>query len=88
MWWCNGSWGHAWWPVIMLMGVFTVIWLAMMARTMSHAMPRSHTGESERHGPDMHQRILAHRLGSGDIDIDEYERLRDALQRRADAART
>ncbi len=88
MWWGNGSWGYGWWPVIMLMGVFMVICMVMMARMMSHAMPGSHTGESERHGPDVPERILAQRLASGEIDVGEYERLRDALQRPANSART
>jgi len=72
----------------MVMGVFMVICMVMMARMMSHAMPGSHTGESERHGPDVPERILAQRLASGEIDVGEYERLRDALQRPANSART
>ena len=88
MWWSNGSWGHGWWPGVMVMGVFMVICMVMMARMMSHAMPGSHTGESERHGPDVPERILAQRLASGEIDVGEYERLRDALQRPANSART
>jgi len=43
--------------------------------------------EPERHGPDAPERILDQRLASGEIDIDEYERLRDALQRPAGPAR-
>ena len=88
MWWSNGSWGHGWWPAVMVMGVFMVICMVMMARMMGHAMPGSHTRESERHGPDVPERILAQRLASGEIDVDEYQRRRDALQRPVNAART
>ena len=86
MWWGNGSWGYGWWPVIMLMGVLMVICMVMMARMMGRAWPGTRR-ESERHGPDAPERILGQRLASGEVDIDEYERLRDALQRPADPAR-
>ena len=87
MWWGNGSWGYGWWPVIMLMGVFMVICMVMMARMMGRAWPGPRTGEPERRGPDAPERILDQRLASGEIDIDEYERLRDALQPPAGPAR-
>ncbi len=57
MWWSNGSWGHGWWPAVLVMGVFMVICMVLMARMMGHAMPGSHTRESERHGPDVPERI-------------------------------
>ena len=88
MWWDNSSWGHGWWPVLLVMGVLMVICMVMMARMMRHAMPGSHTRDSERHGSDVPERILAQRLASGEIDTDEYERLCNALQRPADSART
>ena len=86
--WVNGSWGPGWWPVILVMGVLMVVCMVMMARMMGHTMPGSRTRDSERRGVDVPEGILAQRLASGEIDIDEYERLRDALQRPADSART
>jgi uncharacterized membrane protein len=89
MWWSDGSWGHGWWwPGIMLMAVFMIVCMVMMARMMmSHGMSSSHTENAERHWRDVPERTLANRLASGEIDIDEYERLRDALQRTTDSTR-
>ena len=88
MWWSDASWGHGWWwPGIIVMAVFMIVCMVMMARMMSHGMSGSRSHESERHRRDVPERILANRLASGEIDLDEYERLRDALQRTADSTR-
>jgi uncharacterized membrane protein len=78
MWW-NHSWGSGWgW--ILVMAVVMVVCVAMMARMIRH-------GGSWRMGPadtrdeDAPERILARRLASGEIDVAEFERLRDALRR-------
>jgi uncharacterized membrane protein len=87
MWWnSDGSWGHGWWwPGLIVMAVFMIICMVMMARMMSHGMSRSHHANPRHPGHDAPERTLANRLASGEIDIDEYERLSDALQRAADS---
>lgn len=83
IWWSDGVWGSGWWLAIVLMGALMVVCMVMMARMMSHAVPCFRAGRSQRRGPDVPERILAQRLASGEIDIDEYQRLRDALARDA-----
>jgi uncharacterized membrane protein len=89
MWWSgDGSWVHGWWwPGMVLMAVFMIGCLVMMARMMSHGVSGPRTGGSERHRGDAPERILANRLASGEIDLDEYGRLLGALQRTADWTR-
>ena len=74
MWWgIDGSWGHGWWwPVAM------IICMLLMSRMMKHG--GSHTHRSQHRGLDVPERLLADRLAKGEIDVTEYERLRDALQ--------
>jgi len=84
----DGSWGDGWWwPGIVVMFIFMVFCMMMMARMMG-GMSDSRSHESERHGPDVPERTLANRLASGEIDVDEYERLRDALHRAGKSTRT
>ncbi len=87
MWWNgDGFWGHGWWwPGLIVMAVFMVICMVMMARMMSHGMSSSHHGNPVHAGRDAPERTLANRLASGEIDIGEYERLLEALQRTADS---
>jgi uncharacterized membrane protein len=75
-----------WWPIGIVFMIFCV-W--MMGRMMmGHGMFSSRSDESERPGPDGPERILANRLASGEIDVEEYERLRDALNRTGESPRT
>ncbi len=89
MWWDGSGYrGHGWWwPGIAVMAVFMVLCMVMMVRMMSHGMSGSHMGNPNTQG-DGSERVLANRLASGEIDVDEYERLRDTLQRTANSART
>jgi uncharacterized membrane protein len=82
MWWNdNGSWGHDWWwPGILVMAVFMILCMLMMARMMGHGMSRTRSGDARPDTPDAPERILANRLSSGEIDVEEYHKLRDALQ--------
>ncbi len=82
MWWNgNGSWGHGWWwPGIFIMGIVMILCMLMMARMMGHGRLRSRFGAAGTHMPDAPERILGNRLASGEIDIEEYNTLRDALQ--------
>ena len=88
MWWSSdGSWGHTWWwPGIVVMAVIMLACVVMMARMMSHGMSGA---QRWRHGApgDVPEHMLANRLASGEIDVDEYERLLDALHRAADSTR-
>lgn len=75
MWWGPG-WGWAG-------AVFVVICMVVMARMMGHSGHGGHGGHGamEHDGADAAERTLANRLASGEIDIDQYERLHDAIRR-------
>lgn len=89
MWW-NHSWGFGWgW--ILVIAVAMVVCMAMMARMMmGHgAWGRMWPAGNRDEDQDLPERILARRLASGEIDVAEFERLRDALRQTnstADAA--
>ena len=89
MWWSgDGSWGHgSWWPALIVMAVLMIVCMMMTARMMSHGGSRSHPARPRHPRPYVPERTLANRLASGEIDIDAYERLLDALQRTADSTR-
>lgn len=70
-------WGW-WFPGIFIMAFCVVMMVLMMGHHGSHG---SGTHETGRHGRDAAERTLDNRLASGEIDVDEYKRLRDALQR-------
>lgn len=76
MWW--GGW---WWPGIVIAFLFMMFCMGMMGRMMGHGMSGSHRHQSERRRRDVPEDILANRLASGEIDIEEYERLRETLRR-------
>jgi uncharacterized membrane protein len=62
------------------MAVAVVVCAAMMARMMGHGgsgFMRQRGNRDE----DAPEHILARRLASGEIDVAEFERLRDALRR-------
>ena len=67
-----------WWAA----AVFMVICMVLMGRMM---MGRSHSAHDEGPGPE---RRLAERLASGEIDVEEYERLLEALRRTDRTAHT
>lgn len=81
MWWNHGFWGSGWgWPVFAIMAVAMVACMAMMGRMMMrHGTPRP-TWEAGNRGQESPEQILARRLASGEIDVEEFTRLRDALQ--------
>jgi uncharacterized membrane protein len=79
MWW-NHSWGFGWGWIVVI-GVAMVVCMAMMARMMGHgAWGRRWPSGNRDEDQDPPERILARRLASGEIDVAEFERLRDALQ--------
>lgn len=87
MWWNHGWWGSGWgWSVFAVMAVAMIACLAMMGRMkMRHGMSRL-TGETSNRGQEPPEQILARRLASGEIDVEEFERLRDTLRRRGNSA--
>jgi uncharacterized membrane protein len=56
-----------------------ILIMLTMARMMGHHESRTRFGEADPGTPDAPERILANRLASGDIDVAEYHKLRDAL---------
>lgn len=70
------GWGPGWW---LLGAVFMVICMLMMGRMMG-GMGHGHSGHGEHGSPDDPERTLANRLASGEIDIEEYHRLLEALR--------
>lgn len=81
MWWGGGWWFGA---------AFMIICMLLMARMMmghgmmGHGM-MGHGGGEHGGGEDVRtatpEHTLANRLASGEIDVDEYERLLEALRR-------
>jgi hypothetical protein len=79
MWW-NHSWGFGWgW--ILVMGVAMVVCMAMMARMMMGHSGGGRVWSAGNRDENAPERILARRLASGEIDVQEFDRLRDALRR-------
>jgi uncharacterized membrane protein len=89
MWWDGNDYsgGGWWWPGVLVMCVFMIVCMVMMARMMmghgmhSHGMPSFPPDESFGPGLASPERKLADRLAGGEIDIEQYERLLDALGR-------
>jgi uncharacterized membrane protein len=74
MWWGNnGSWG---WAAFLVMLVCAAMMVGMMRHDTS-----AHTRSASNRDEDAPERVLAKRLASGEIDVEEFERRRDALQR-------
>jgi uncharacterized membrane protein len=82
MWWNHGFWGSGWgWPVFAIMAVAMFACMAMMARMMMRhgtSRPAWETSNRDQKPPEQ---ILARRLANGEIDVEEFDRLRDALRR-------
>jgi uncharacterized membrane protein len=80
-------WGGGWWIAGLIMAAVMVGCMWMMGRMMiGHTS--SSNGASERQNADTPEHILANRLASGEIDVEEYERRRDALRRTRGSNRT
>jgi uncharacterized membrane protein len=78
------GWNHSWgfgWGWILVMGVAMVACMAMMARMMRHGASGGFMRQMGTRDEDAPEQILARRLASGEIDVPEFERLRDALRR-------
>jgi uncharacterized membrane protein len=75
MWWSNG-----WWGWVLVVGAGMVLCMAMMARMMRHGTWGRMWPSGDR-DEDTPERILARRLAGGEIDVQEFERLREALER-------
>ncbi len=82
MWWWGGY--HGWWPGPVLMAVCMLACVAGMALMMSHGRMSACMGgmrgfwgqHSGRHQADTSEQILDDRLARGEIDIEEYRRIR------------
>lgn len=85
MMWSWGVDGSLEWLWIVVPAVMVIFCMTMMPSMMRYGRSHSRTGERDLHRPttDSAERILANRLASGEIDVDEYERLRDTLWKAA-----
>ena len=90
MWGNHGFWGSGWgWPVFAIMAVAMITGMVMMGRMMMRHGTSPSTGENSTSRPTWETgnragetpgQILERRLASGEIDVEEFQRLRDALQ--------
>lgn len=70
-------WGHGWWWAGAALMVFCML---MMTRMMGHGRSRHGGHGTPGHREhDVPERKLAERLASGEIDIEEFQRLRETL---------
>ena len=69
-----------WASWILVMAAFVIICMVMMARMMSQGMCGWRTRDAKRDAPGAPERILANRLASGEIDLDKYQCLKNALE--------
>lgn len=83
MMWGGYTWG---WPGFVLAAVLMVVCMALMGRMMGHSRLSDHMNHTHgrgqaptEHGPELPDQTLELRLVNGEIDIDEYNRLRDVL---------
>ena len=85
MWWWGGY--HWWWPGPVFMAVFMVACIAGMALMMGHGRMSACVGGMRgfwaqrpgRHPTGTSERILDERLARGEIDVQEYRRIRQTL---------
>lgn len=89
MWWgADGYWAQGWgWPGVVVMALFMIMCVAMMSRMMGHGMHRDRPRRPEGDRREAPERTLAERLARGEIDVDEYDRLLEVLQRPTDSTR-
>ena len=81
MWGNHGFWGSGWgWPVFAIMAVAMFACMAMMARMMMRHGTSPPMWQASRRDQEPPGQILERRLASGEIDVEEFRRLRDALQ--------
>ena len=66
------------WGWILIVAVAIAVCMPMMAHMMRHRGPGP-VGPGDDRDEDAPERILARRLASGEIDVKEFTRLRDAL---------
>lgn len=85
----DGYWVDGWsWPGILIAAVFMIMCVTMMGRMMGHHMGGRHHHDRQTDRRDDPERVLAQRLARGDIDVDEYDRLLDVVQRPRTPSRT
>lgn len=72
----NG-WGAGWWLVG---GLFMVLCMGMMIWMMAGMMSHGQSAPDASVGAPDPERTLADRLAKGEIDVEEYNRRRDALR--------
>ena len=77
--WHHGEIGTGWWFVMMVLMV--LFWAAVIAAVVWLARSAAAGGSTA--GSRNPQELLDERLAAGDIDIEEYERVRAALARPA-----
>jgi uncharacterized membrane protein len=89
MWWgSDGYWVRDWsWPGLLIAALVMIACMVMMARMMGHGMGTHHARGSHDRRDERPEDTLATRLARGELDIDEYDRLRDALRQSADSPR-
>ncbi len=80
MWWNHGFWGSGWgWLAFAVMAVVMLACMAMMARMMMRHSTSPPTWQTSSRDQETPGQILERRLASGEIDVEEFKRLRDAL---------
>jgi uncharacterized membrane protein len=81
MWGNHGFWGSGWgWPVFAIMAVAMIGCMVMMGRMMMRHGTSPSTRETSNRAEETSEQILERRLASGEIDVEEFRRLRDALR--------
>lgn len=82
MFWYGGDWGWAWWQAGLMWLVMIAFWAlliwAVYALVTGVMRRGGGPGRGERPPGDV-RRILDERLARGEIDTEEYQRLRDVL---------
>ena len=78
------GWGFGW----IIGGVFMVVCMVMMVRMMGGMMGHGHSGHDGNGWREDPEHTLADRLAKGEIDLEEYKRLREALHGSDHPART